>query len=329
MWSVVVKNHDHLKKFLDAKAKLLKLDRLDFTDTMAPLDMENERKLDWQSACEEILVQFQKASPSLAAFSKRAFQEGWIEARPSDKKRAGGFCTSMMQSKETRIFMTFLGSSHSMGTLAHELGHAYHADVLYNKPYLLRDYPMNLAETASTMCEMIVSDNAIKNAKDDKEKLSLLEDKISQYLAYSMNIYSRFLFDSRIHEERAKGFITPEKMNAFMLEAQKKAYGDHLSAYFPHFWCYKMHFYFTDASFYNWTYTFGFLFSLGLYAHLTKTGTFEKSYKALLMDTGSMHVEDLAKKHLAVDLTKPSFWQGAIDMLNRDIEQFIALAKRF
>lgn len=194
---------------------------------------------------------------------------------------------------------------------------------------MLRDYPMNLAETASTMCEMIVSENAIKNTHDEKEKLSLLDDKISGYLAYSMNIYSRFLFDSKIHEERAKGFITPERMNALMVNAQKEAYGNHLSTYFPHFWCYKMHFYFTDASFYNWTYTFGFLFSLGLYAHLMKAGTFEKSYEALLMDTGSMNVEELAKKHLAVDLTRADFWQGAIDMLNKDIEQFIQLAKKF
>jgi oligoendopeptidase F len=328
MWSVIVANHGHLKKFMDAKAHLLGLKTLDFTDTMAPLSIESDTHLDWNFACNEILTQFQKVSPSLASFSKRAFKESWIESRPCDKKRAGGFCTSMMDSKETRIFMTFSGSSHSMGTLAHELGHAYHADVLYKKPYLLRDYPMNLAETASTMCEMIVSDNAIKNASNEKEKLSLLDDKITGYLAYSMNIYSRFLFDSKIHEERAKGFITPEKMNAFMLDAQKEAYGNHLSEYFPHFWCYKMHFYFTDASFYNWTYTFGFLFSLGLYAHLTKAGTFEKSYEALLMDTGSMNVEDLAKKHLGVDLTRADFWQGAIDMLNKDIQQFIDLSNR-
>jgi len=207
--------------------------------------------------------------------------------------------------------------------LAHELGHAFHSHVLNDKPPLAQDYPMNIAESASTMCEMIVTDNALKNATSEKEKLILLDDKISRYMSFNMDLHSRFLFDKAFHEERKQGFVSPDRANELMIESQKIGFANNLQEYLPSFWSYKMHFYFTDVTFYNWTYTFGYLFSLGTYAHLQKIGDFERRYIALLQDSGSMMIEDLAKKHLDVDLTKIDFWQNAIDLLNADIETYL------
>lgn len=327
MWRVLQKNKPHLKKYLDAKAKLFGSKKLSFCDTLAPLGSKNESPISWDESCNDIIKQFGKVSQKLATFAKHTLSNSWVEAIPNEKKRAGGFCVSMTKSKETRIFMSFANTPSSKATLAHEIGHGYHAHVLYAKPYLLGKYPMNLAETASTMCEMIVSENALKNASDPKIRLSLLDDKLSRYTAYSMNLHMRFLFDSRMHEERAKGFLSPEEITALMLKAQKDGYEDHLESYFPHFWAYKMHFFFTDVPFYNWTYTFGFMFSLGLYHHLMKTGDFETKYDAILQDTGCMSVEELAKKHLAVDLTRDDFWQDALHTLNKDIDTFVKLSQ--
>ncbi len=75
-------------------------------------------------------------------------------------------------------------------------------------------------------------------------------------------------------------------------------------------------------------YTFGYLFSLGIYAKAIQEGKgYEEKYIALLKDTASMTVEELAKKHLDVDLTDDAFWASAIKVCIEDVEEFLALTK--
>ena len=62
---------------------------------------------------------------------------------------------------------------------------------------------------------------------------------------------------------------------------------------------------------------------LGIYAYAKeKGGSFEDDYIALLRDTGRMTVEELAKKHLNADLTKPEFWESAIGLCVEDVKEF-------
>jgi len=128
--------------------------------------------------------------------------------------------------------------------------------------------------------------------------------------------------------ERKSGIVSESRLNELMEEAQKKAYGDSLADYHPHFWCSKLHFFIDSVPFYNFPYTFGYLFSLGIYAQYLKSPIgFEEKYIALLKDTGSMKVEDLAKKHLDVDITKEAFWEAGIQLVAEDAMEFIRLTK--
>ena len=80
--------------------------------------------------------------------------------------------------------------------------------------------------------------------------------------------------------------------------------------------------------FYNFPYTFGYLFSLGIYHLSLKEGkSFEKKYIALLQDTAAMTTEELAMKHLGVDLTKPDFWQAGVDLAIADVHEFLELTE--
>lgn len=187
---------------------------------------------------------------------------------------------------------------------------------------------MNVAETASTFAEMIVADASVKSASSDEEKLSLLEDKVQRSVALLMNIHARFLFETRFYEERKNGMVSTDRLNELMVDAQKEAYGGALEEYHPLFWASKLHFYITGVPFYNFPYTFGYLFSLGIYAQAIEEGKgYEEKYSALLKDTASMTVEDLALKHLNVDLTKPDFWEKAVQLCIDDVEEFLAMTE--
>ncbi len=326
MWSVVEKNKPVMVKFLRKKAELMGLPKLSWADYDAPLGLSPAKSYSFDEGMDLIIQQFQKVSPRLAKFSERAAKERWIEADNRKGKRAGGFCTSCPMALESRIFMNYAGTMGSIATLAHELGHAYHNEILFQKPYFLQEIGMSVAETASTMCEMIVTDGAIQGAKTKEEKLTLLDDKLSKAIAFSCDLHARYVFDRMLHEERKKRSLSPDDLTAMMVKAQRIGYADELSSYLPHFWAYKMHFYFTDISFYNFPYTMGYLFSLGIYHLFMKNPKeFEKRYDALLLDSGSMTLEDLAKKHLQVDLSEEGFWQGAYDVIAQDVEQFIQM----
>ncbi|MDU4697538.1 MAG: M3 family oligoendopeptidase [Paenibacillus sp.] len=327
MWQVIVENKPKFVAYLERKAKLLGVEKLSWTDVDSPLGQASGQ-VTYEQAAEDIVQQFGNFSPKLAEFATMAFNKRWIEAEDRPGKRPGGFCTSLPKSKQTRIFMTFGGTVSNVYTLAHELGHAYHQYVMEELPIFNQDYAMNVAETASTFAEMILADAFVKNAANDQEKIVLLADKVQNSVAFFMNIHARFLFETRFYEKRRQGVLDAAELSELMEEAQREAFQGALGSYHPHFWASKLHFYITDVPFYNFPYTFGYMFSTGIYALAQREGqSFAAKYDALLRDTGRMTVEELAAKHLGVDLTKPDFWREAIAVNVADVDAFLELTK--
>lgn len=328
MWRIISSQKDLLVRYMERKAQLLGVDKLTWYDLDAPVSAATET-MSYQQGAEFIIQQFEKFGPELAAFTKKAFADRWIEAEDRAYKAPGGFCTSFPESGQSRIFMTYSGTPSNVSTLAHELGHAFHSYALKETHPLNRNYAMNVAETASTFAEMIVADASVKQAKTDEERLALLEDKVQRSVALLMNIHARFLFETRFYEERLNGIVSLNRLNELMQAAQQEAYGDGLAEYHPLFWASKLHFFITGVPFYNFPYTFGYLFSLGIYARALEEGAvFEAKYMNLLEDTGSMTVEDLAAKHLGVDLTGTDFWESAVAMCLKDVEEFLLLTEQ-
>ncbi|XKG63209.1 M3 family oligoendopeptidase [Mesobacillus maritimus] len=325
MWSAISDQKQPFVQFLERKASLLGLNKLSWYDLDAPLG-KSSTKMTYQEGAEFIIDHFSKFGPQMADFAQMAFEEGWIEAEDREGKAPGGFHTFFPESSQSRIFMTYSGTPSNVSTLAHELGHGFHTYAMRDLHLLNRNYAMNVAETASTFAEMIVSDAAVKKAKTKEEKIALLEDKIQRSVALLMNIHARFLFETRFYEERKSGVISVERLNQLMEDAQVEAYGGALENYHPLFWASKLHFFITGVPFYNFPYTFGYLFSLGIYAQALEAGDgYEEKYIELLKDTASMTVEELAQKHLNVNLTEKEFWEKAVKLCVNDVEEFLEL----
>lgn len=330
MWGAVSDYKEPFIKFLQRKAEILGMDKLGWQDVGAPVAIGDAQAIEftYDEACEFVIEHFESFGPELTSFTKHALENRWVEAEDRPNKRPGGYCTNLPEFEESRIFMTFTGSPSDTSTLAHELGHAFHSHVMKDLPRLNRGYAMNVAETASTFAEMIISNATVENATSKEDKIALLATKLEGATAMFLNIHSRFLFEDSFYTERAEGIVSKDRLNELMVEAQKESYKDSLASYHPHFWSSKLHFFIDSVPFYNFPYTFGYLFSLGIYAeYLKHPEGFEEKYIALLRDTGSMTVEDLAQKHLGVDVTKQAFWEEGIKVMARDAEEFMELTK--
>jgi pepF/M3 family oligoendopeptidase len=336
MWRTITERKGILLQYLDAKAKLLGLEKLCWYDIQAPLPVGRISNpsasppdhLSYDDACHHILSAFQEFSDEFGGFAKTALDERWIEVENRAGKRQGGFCTGFPMKQQSRIFMTFTNSPDSMSTLAHELGHAYHSFVLREQPFLLRDYPMNLAETASTFAETVLNDRRLAAAGSDDQRLSLLDQMLGDAVAFLMNIHARFLFEHNFHLERREGELSAERFSEMMLAAQKEAYLGGLAddGWYPGFWISKLHFYISGLPFYNFPYTFGYLLSQGVYALAAEAGKdFPAQYRKLLIATGCRETEDAVQSTLGYDLTRPEFWNRSLDIIEERVERFGAL----
>ena len=334
MWDTITRSKSVLLKYLEAKAKLLGQSKLSWFDQSAPLPAipgrAGEDKIPYDQACTWIIDAFQGFSPDLGDFARMALKEHWVEAENRSGKRQGGFCTGFFQAQQSRIFMTYTDSADSMSTLAHELGHAYHSWVLRDQPVYLADYPMNLAETASTFAEAVLAEQRLERASSTYERLSLLDGLLGDAVAFLMNIHARFLFEDAFHKERAHGELPAGRLTELMLAAQQTAYLDAFDAdgWNPRFWASKLHFYITELPFYNFPYTFGYLLSLGVYSVGKSAGPqFAEQYRQLLIATGCRDAEAAVQSTLGYDLRKPDFWQMSLDLIADRVRQFVELSE--
>ena len=129
--------------------------------------------------------------------------------------------------KQSRILTNYDGYFGSVDTLAHELGHAFHNRQIENHAPLNRDYPMPVAETASTFNEVHLGKAARAEASGE-ELLNLLENDIKEQTQCIVDIYSRYLFETAVFEQSQNKFLMADDLKQIMLDAQKKTYGDGL-----------------------------------------------------------------------------------------------------
>ncbi len=323
MQEAVVASFDDFARFNRAKAAVLgHPGGLPWWDLLAPVG--DGRRFDWSQATTAVSDAFGTYSPRLAALVRRAVGEGWLDAEPRDGKVGGAFCMPV-EGDVSRVLLNFDGSFDSVQTLAHELGHAYHNTNLGHRTPLQRQTPMALAETASIFCETVMVQAGLAAAGDDGTRLAILDGDLVGAAQVVVDIHSRFLFERALTAERERGVLSADRLSELMVDAQRRTYldgvdHDHLH---PWMWAVKGH-YFT--AYYNWPYTFGLLFGIGLYAEFQRDpDRFRAGYDDLLGSTGLGSAAELAAR-FGIDVGSVDFWTSSLDVLRARIDEFCRLA---
>jgi oligoendopeptidase F len=300
-----------------------------FFDLFAPLGEGG--KWTWEAAAKVIIRRFDIFDPGMGAMARHAFERSWIDAQGREGKIGGAYCTSFPLTGESRILCNFEGSFDSVTTLAHELGHAWHHELIKDLPRSRAQYPMTLAETASIFAETLVFEGALEEQQGPGGKarrLGLIEGNLKDSCQVMVDILSRFYFERELFARREEGELSAEELCAMMTGAQLKTYGDGLdpTLLHPYMWAVKSHYYSPGLAFYNYPYAFGLLFALGLYARYRREGPgFAASYRELLRMTGQASAETVARS-AAFNLEEPDFWQAGLALIEDRVREFEALA---
>ena len=320
MQDACVASFPDFRRYMKAKARALGVEKLEWFDLGAPVG-QSKTEWSWEASQQFLSENFGDYSPKMAQFSDRAYDEHWMDAPPRMGKVGGAYCTGIAPGV-SRILTNFDGSYNAVSTVAHELGHGYHNLCLENRTPLQSEIPMTLAETASIFCETLALQAAIKNA-DAQERIALLDNSLSGSLQVVVDIHSRFLFESSVFAKRAHREQTESEFCALMLDAQHQTYGDDLASYHPYMWAVKGHYY--GPTFYNYPYTFGLLFALGLYAiYGREPENFRAQYDEFLSECGMADAKTLAAK-FGIDVTTPDFWTASLDVIRAQIDEFEGL----
>jgi oligoendopeptidase F len=326
MYTAVYDHLDLAKDIYRIRASFSRQQGIHFYERETPLPLTPVGNLSWQAAVEMVRSAFATAYPELSAYYLSLVQNRWIDSRPRPGKRPGAFCADSKLIGEQRVFMSFTGTLRDLTTLAHEVGHAWHAHLLKTHRPLAQIYPMTLAETASGFAEQLLLQSLMENpAIKSIQKLQLLDADLTGAAVLLLDITARFEFEKRLYAARREGEVPVSRLKAMMVSAQHDIYGEVLTpdGADPLFWASKLHFYLTGVEFYNFPYTFGFLMARTLHHQFRNEGTaFLSRYEEFLRNTGSDTVENIARRTLGVDITQPDFWADAILGLSPAIDTY-------
>ncbi|MGA0065093.1 MAG: M3 family oligoendopeptidase [Ilumatobacteraceae bacterium] len=324
MQSAIHESLPDFRRWMRVKAKLHgDTAGLSWWNLFAPLPFVAS-SVSWDDGMALVRNAFAAYDQRLAGLVDRSLDEAWIDAEPREGKVGGAFCMPFVGDRSL-VLLNWSGSVESAQTTAHELGHAYHNTQLAHRTPLQKRLPMALAETASIFCETLVVEEGLSRLQGD-ERLALLDVDLIGSAQVVVDIHSRFLFETEVFARRQRRTLGVSELNDLMRESQATAYGDGLdqATAHPYMWILKPHYY--GAHFYNWPYTYGLLFGLGLYArYQADPDKFRNRYDDVLSRAGMDTAEELGRS-FDLDVESPEFWRASLDVLRQRIADYERLA---
>ncbi|HLZ40268.1 MAG TPA: oligoendopeptidase F [Candidatus Sulfotelmatobacter sp.] len=264
----VNRNLPTFHRYLKLRKRMMGVPELHYYDLYAPLVPSVDTKYSVDAAEHNILAALAPLGPEYASGAQRAFKERWIDIYPTEGKRAGAYSNGGAYDVHPYMLLNYNGKYDDMSTLAHELGHTMHS-YFSNKtqPYPLADYPIFVAEVASTFNEALLMDYMLKNIQDDATRLSLLGNYLESIKGTVFRQTQFAEFELRMHEMVEKGQpLTGDALSKLYGEIVKKYYGHDqgvcvVDAYIANEWAFIPHFY---SSYYVFQYATSFTASSAL-----------------------------------------------------------------
>ncbi len=321
----VNKNLGTFHRYLKLRQRILGVDQLHYYDLYAPLLANVDLKYNIEESQKYILAALKPLGNDYVAVIKRAFNERWLDVYPTEGKRSGAYSNGSAYDVHPYILLNYNGKYDDMSTIVHELGHTMHSYLSNtHQPYATSDYPIFVAEVASTFNEALLIDYMLKQIKDDNVRLSLLGSYLEGIKGTVFRQTQFAEFELRIHEMAEKGEpLTGDVMNNVYDEIVKKYYGhdknvcivdDEIKAE----WMYIPHFYY---NFYVYQYATAFTASAAL-SERTLAGDHDatKKYIKFLSSGGSDYPINLLKT-AGVDMTTSEPFELTMKRMNRVMDE--------
>ncbi len=310
------------QEFFKIKAKILNLEDFSRHDVYAPFPKKEEREYSWSEGVELVLETFRSFNEDFAQLAKNVIASGHIHAECREGKLGGAYCMSVTPEIIPFVLTSYTAKARSVSTLAHELGHAIHAQLAarQTRNQLTFEAPLPLAETASVFGEMLLADKLMIEA-DENTKRGLLSEMLDDSYATILRQAFFVMFEMEAHEKIAQG-INLDDLSSLYLSNLKEQFGSAVNVedLFRYEWNIIPHLY--QTPFYCYAYAWGNLLVLALYKQFREEGakSFAPRYMRLLSYGGSQSPEKILSE-AGLDIRSPAFWKSGFEELGRVVAE--------
>jgi oligoendopeptidase F len=311
------------QRFHRLKARWLGMERLRRYDLYAPV-VKTEKKYEFSEAVQTVFEAFNSFEPRFEALARRVLEKAHLDSEVRHGKLGGAFCATVAQNITPWVLLSYQGKPEDVATMAHELGHAIHAQLAEEHSLFTFHSSLPLAETASTFGEMMLVDRLLATESDSSVRRTLLFRQVDDAYATVMRQAEFAIFERRAHDMINQGATIDELSSAY-LDTLHHQFGEavDVSDEFRYEWVSIPHFY--QSPFYVYAYAFGQLLVLSLYQQYKLEGeTFKPRYLQLLSAGGSKSPARILSE-AGIDIHNASFWQGGFNVIQGLIEQLEAI----
>ncbi len=319
-------------RYLNLRKRILGVKELHYYDLYAPLLSDVDLKYTIEEAEKNVTASLAPLGKEYVSVIEKAFADRWIDFAPTEGKRSGAYSNGSVYDVHPYMLLNYNNKYDDMSTLAHELGHTMQS-YLSNKtqPYPTSDYPIFVAEVASTFNEALLIDYMLKSIKDDNVRLSLLGSYLEGIKGTVFRQTQFAEFELRMHEMAEKGeSITGDALDNLYMDITKKYYGSDkgvciVDDEIKSEWSYIPHFYY---NFYVYQYATAFTASAALSEEvLSGDKSATKRYLDFLSAGGSDYAIDLLRK-AGVDMTTSQPLDLTMKKMNRVMDEMEKILDR-
>jgi oligoendopeptidase F len=309
-------NINIFRDFFKLKAKYLKLEKFDRYDIYAAVNGHSSEIIELDNAKQLIIENYGRLDPQFDSLVKKILNSNTIDYLPRKNKKGGGFCAPISPNTTPYIFLNYTGIKRDFMTLAHEMGHALHSLLSNGNSILTYNAPLILAETGSTLGEMINFDNMLLKSNSQEEQISMLFEKISDIYATIIRQIYFVKFELQAHKMIVAGCSIEDLDNAYLANLNSQFANSVLVPdVFKHEWMYIPHI--VHTPFYCYAYAFGELLGLCLYEDYLENN--DKGLKEIkgILESGSSKDPALLLKQYGYDLENGEIWNKGFEYIKK------------
>jgi len=311
-----------LHRYVALRKRLLGVEELHSYDLYTPILGEPDYDIDFESAKATALEALRPLGEDYLAVVNKAFDERWIDVPENKGKRSGAYSGGSYDTNPF-ILLNWVDNLNNLYTLVHEMGHSVHSFMTrQNQPYHYGDYPIFLAEIASTTNENLLTDYLLEKIEDKALRAYVLNQYLDGVKGTMFRQTQFAEFEQWMHDQDAQGVpLTADVLNEAYAELNQRYYGPAL-VFDPEIaneWSRIPHFYY---NFYVFQYSTGFAAATSL-AHEMKTkgAPAVAAYKQYLQAGSSAYPVDVMKK-AGVDMTQANYLQETFAIFEERLNEF-------
>jgi len=311
-----------LLSYFDLRRRVLSLSELHHYDTYVPLVPEIETRVTFDQATEMVLAALAPLGKEYVDVLRDGLRGRWCDRYETKGKRSGAF-SSGSYGAPPYILMNYKEDVFSdVYTLAHEAGHSMHS-WFSQESQLFQDYeyPIFLAEVASTFNEQLLTHHLLEDTTDPKMRTYIINRQIDELhgTLFRQTMFAEF--EKIIHAIEESG-------NALTLDVFKSEYRSLLETYFAENFvldpeldleCLRIpHFY---SAFYVYKYATGISAAVALSERVlsSESGSVD-AYLDLLRSGGSKFPLETLKK-AGVDMGTPAPIESTLRLFERRLKE--------